>query len=116
MLRRSQLERHKGFLGALASAKDTRLVRKFISEASHLQLRTVILLLASLILKKVPASDRVREAFARSRKKRTLKQNFSSWSKVKKLLANKEAWKDILLEVAPIISPASSAFINHGGS
>ena len=81
-----------------------------------MQLRSAILVLASVALRKIPASTSVEEAFKKSRKKKLLKEHFSSWAKVKRLLRTRDRalWERVLSDLAPSLGHATSAFFRHG--
>ena len=114
MLSKKHLERHSALFQAIFESKSVPETRRIISRAKHQQLRSLILLLASVALKQVPATSAVGEVFYNSRKKRILRQYFSSWAKVDKLLKHKQEWKPVLSEVAPLLRHAASPFFKNG--
>ncbi len=115
MLKRKQVLRHQGYLLKVARASSTKKIRKLVKEATYYQLRTLLVLVASLALKQVPASSQVQRAFATSRKKKTLKKYFSSWAKVRRFLSqrNTENWRDVLYELAPLIGVTARSVVRH---
>jgi len=119
MLRQKHLARHRRFLiDLLTSSGGVKALRKRIKTAGALQLRCLILLVAALVLKKVPATDRAKQAFSSSKKKRVLSTNFGSWKKVKRLSASRdiELWRHILSSIAPLLKPALAAYFENGES
>ena len=115
MLRAKQLRRHQDFLSSLLDSNSVKKVRRRLSAASLLQLRTLIVLLATVVLRKVPVSPEVEKIFRKTRKKSALRVHFSSWAKVTKLLRkkNRDEWERVLSEVGPTIQPAISVFFHN---
>ncbi len=105
LLKKQHLRRHQAFLKSLLAASSLKQVRKQLTTAKYLQLQTLIKILAAVALRQIPASDQTARAFYASRKKRLLKQHFSSWSKVRKLLKGRdvEEWRRILIELAGLV-------------
>ena len=110
MLTRRHLQKHGHFFTALTQADTTERVRGIVRVATHFQLRTLIVLLATVVLKKVPVPEEVAAAFGTSRKKKILKKYFSSWAKVRNLLRHRTLWKDVLSEAAPLLRPDVKIF------
>ncbi len=76
MLTRHHLQKHGHFLTALTQADTTERVRRIVRVATHFQLRTLIVLLATVVLKKVPVPKEVASVFGTSRKKEDFKEIF----------------------------------------
>ncbi len=114
MLRPLHLHQHQEFLKHLLRAKTVRAVRRSLAHATYSQLRTLVLLVAFVALKKVPAAELVRTVFYYSRKKRLLKAKFGSWRKVKALLATRDAaqWRVVLTDLAPLVQPTVDTFVH----
>ena len=112
MLKRQHLERHQTFLQDLFHAKTVKALRKKLDKAAYLQLRSLFLVLASVALKKLPASAAVQDVFFKSRKKRLLRRTLRSWAHVRRILRSKNPvqWRQILKELAPLIPPVLSLF------
>ncbi len=110
MLTRRHLVRHGRFLQSVTLTDTAEQVRKLLRTAAYFQLRTLIVLLASVVLKKVPVPGEVAATFGASRKKKTLKKYFLSWAKVRQLLRHRALWRDVLGEVAPLLKPAVKIF------
>ena len=112
MLKRKQVEQHQDFLKKVHSVKSVKRLRTLLSAASYYQLRTLILILAAVGLKQVPAPDSVKTVFFNSHKKKFLREHFGSWTRVKKLLATPnqrvEEYRRVLTELAPLVGPALS--------
>ncbi len=114
MLTRKQLARHRDFLHSILEVGDSVSgVRRVLKTATHLQLRTLIVLFATAVLRKIPVTQEVMQVFKRSRKKRTLKLHFGSWARVRALLHRSDTWRDVLSEVAPLLSPTVGAFFDQ---
>ncbi len=88
-------------------------VRKAVKKASHLQLRTLIVLLATVVLQKVPVTESILKVFKNSRKKKLLRLHFASWSKVKSLLHHPGTWTHVMSDLAPLLVPAVGAFFDE---
>ena len=110
MLSKSQVNRHYLFLQQVFEAKSTKKVRQLIAKANHLQLRTLFLLLTSVALKQLPASEKVKDAFFKSRKKRLLVQVSRSKAQVRRFLASSSTaeWRRVLQDLAPLLQPSLS--------
>ena len=110
MLLKRQVDKHREFLHRLYRARSVRALRRDITKASHFQLRTLFLVLASVALKKVPANASVETVFFNSRKKRLLNQVVGSQVRAKRFLARSKAneWRRVLLDLAPLLRPALS--------
>ena len=107
-LKLKQVQRHQRFLKSLKERSSVKQVRAGIKKANFLQLRTLILVLAAIVLRQVPASEETASAFVKSRKKLALKTYFGSWKKVRALLKEKQPdrWRTVLLDLANLIRPA----------
>ena len=105
MLKWSQLCRHQQFLTALAQASSAAQVRKLLQGAGHLKLRTLLLVVAAIYLKKIPVTEDTVTRLRLARKGKVLKAHFASWKKVKQLLATKVTgrWREILRQLAPLL-------------
>ncbi len=88
-------------------------MRKVLNKASHLQIRTLIVLLANVVLQKVPVTESILKVFKNSRKKKLLRLHFASWSKVKSLLHHPGTWTHVMSDLAPLLVPAVGAFFDE---
>ncbi len=114
MLTRKQLLRHRDFFHSILKVGDSASgVRRVLKTATHLQLRTLIVLFATAVLPKIPVTQEVMQVFKRSRKKITLKLHFGSWAGVRALPHRSDTWRDVLSEVAPLLSPTVGAFFDQ---
>ncbi len=110
MLTRQHLRKHHSFLHQVYTARTIRQVRRDLARAKHHQLRTVLLTLAAVALRQLPAPEKVSQAFFHSRKKRLLRQVLGSRAKFRRFLRDTSAdeWRRVLTELAPLLRPALS--------
>ena len=114
MLSRAHVRRHSAFLERVYRAANTKAVRRLLASAQHFQLRSLLLSLAAVALKQVPAPDAVQSVFYHSRKKRLLQQVLGSRAKLRRFLAQSPAqeWRRVLLELAPLLRPSLSVLFS----
>ncbi len=115
MLTHHHLVKHGHFLYSVAHADTVERVRRLVRNAAYFQQRTLIVLIATVVLRKVPVPGEVAAAFGASRKKKTLKKYFGSWARVRHLLRHRALWKDVLSELAPLLRPAIKIFFAANG-
>ncbi len=118
MLTWKHLQRHQALLYALSQAKTANDVKLLITQAKYHQLRTLLLLVASIYLLRLPISDRLRQQLIRARKRKLLRTYFNSWAQVRRLLQTKDRqrWRQVLLEAASLLIPCAKAvFANQNG-
>lgn len=115
MLTRHKLRRQEAFLHYLFSLSTARLVRNALKRASPSQLRTLLLVVASVTLKKLPANEDVGARFFGSNKKKLLRQHLGSWARCKKFLATKDAeqWRKFLGQISSLIKPSLSVIFER---
>lgn len=100
---RRHLEKNKLFFLRVSQAKGKRRLRSVINEAKPQQLRSLILLISAFYLKQLPVSAATVSKLKNSRKKSALKRYFGSHKKVVQLFKNKESWREVLLDLLPVI-------------
>ncbi len=117
MLSKQQVDKHRPFLHSLFVARNVEALRRLIRKASHFQIRTLFLLVASVALKHLPANEVVRRAFYYSRKKRLLHQVTRSKAQVRRFLTSsgREEWRRVLLELAPLVRACLNLLFHNGG-
>lgn len=110
MLTQQHLRKHHAFLHRLYTTRTVKALRQEIAKAQHHQLRTLLLTLAAVALKKLPAPESVRRAFFRSHKKKLLREILGSRAKFRKFLAEGTAgeWRQALSSLAPLLHPTLS--------
>jgi len=113
MLKRAHLQDHQDFLQTLYQSG--RVGQQALLRAANFEeLRTVILIFASLFLKQIPATLAIRKRFIKSKRKKLLKRTFYSWKKVSKLLLEDRATLlALLVQLRPLISTALGAIFEE---
>ncbi len=114
-LKRDQIQRHSEFLKSLLLVGSLQEVRRLVEKGKNYQLRTLVTLLASLVMKKVPGvSDDLYRTYRRSKKNKLLRANFGRWSRVQRFFKlGLQHWRCVLDEVAPVIQPSVAVFFRE---
>ena len=117
MLSKQQVDRHNKFLHTLSLAPNVEALRRLIRKATHYQLRVLLLLLASVARRYLPATEAVRKTFYNSRKKRLLHQVVRSKAQLKRFLtgSGREEWRRVLLDLAPLVRACLSLLFHSSG-
>lgn len=117
MLTRQEIETNHRFLEQLHGGSHHRM-RQLILGGKLRELRTLIRLIAAVILKQIPLSASDKLKLVRHKKKGVLRALFQSWASVQRLLRGKTvtALCKILLPLVGILPAILNAILNNPGS
>jgi len=118
MLTKQQLRRHLPFLHAVYKASPERCL-SLLKEASYFELRALLGALATVLLKKVPCSQKVISRLQQSRKKSLLRTVFRSKAAFRRFVATRnkqDGWRVFLRRVGNLLPTLLSCHFKASSS